>query len=304
MIKYVKTTITTLFFLGMGVLVGCSNTDLSEEEALKIDSAISSQISKDKVDVYEIQKTISSSIKHIKNKDISSNIINSYLYILYDEAEKYLNYLQMVSDDIKTIKKELSIDKIDVSMYKQVYKKSKVVGSILQEMHEKNLIIIDENGTYYVEVNIDFIISQYGEYINSDLVEFLKFRTRENSVEVFDANSDKYDIKEIVDRADYSIKKIEENSSSAQLENWKLTAKYYYKILLGTSIEQFLENENKTVKEEYLEELESVLNEYKDSRVYTDLNEYIELLRDNDREINSSAVSKYRENLFKNIESN
>lgn len=293
--------------LNILILTGCSNNKidyLTAEQVTKIDSTISSQISNSDMDIDYAQRVIKDSLKLIKDKDIASNVMNNYIYLLYNESEKYIDYLKVAADDINSIKKELEIDNIDTSMYKEFGKYSKVVGSILEEMNEKHLMIVNEYNSYYVEVDAKKIISLYGEYLNSDLLEFLKFRANENSVEIFDVNSDKYNIDEILSRAAFLSKKVNESKSSTQIDNWISSAQYYYKILLATNIEQFLENENTTVKEDYLNELEKLLVKYDKTQLYTDITDYIDILRKNNNKINSDNVSKYREELLKSFELN
>ena len=289
------------------ILTGCGNNKidyLTAEQAAQIDSTISSQISNNDMDIDYAQKVIKDSLKLIEDKDVASNVMNNYLYLLYNESEKYIDYLKVAADDINSIKKELEIDNIDTSMYKEFAKYSKVAGSILEEMDEKHLMIINEYNSYYVEVDAKKIISLYGDYLNSDLLEFLEFRANENSVEIFDVNSDKYNIDEILSRAAFSLEKVNKNKSSTQINNWISAAQYYYKILLATNIEQFLENENTIVKEDYLNELEKLLVKYDKTQLHTDMTGYIDVLRQNNNKINSDNVSKYREELLKSLELN
>lgn len=289
------------------ILTGCGNNKidyLTAEQAAQIDSTLSSQISNNDMDIDYAQKVIKDSLKLIEDKDIASNVMNNYIYLLYNESEKYIDYLKVAADDINSIKKELEIDNIDTSMYKEFGKYSKVVGSILEEMNEKHLMIVNEYNSYYVEVDAKKIISLYGDYLNSDLLEFLKFRANENSVEIFDVNSDKYNIDEILSRAAFSSEKVNKNKSSTQVDNWISAAQYYYKILLATNIEQFLENENTIVKEDYLNELEKLLVKYDKTQLHTDMTGYIDILRQNNNKINSDNVSKYREELLKSLELN
>lgn len=291
-----------LFLLFTGAMVtGCSNNDfLSDDEILKVDSYITSMASKESVDIYELQNKISESIPKIKNKDDASSIINKYIYILYNEAANYLPYFDIIGKDIVDIKNELNIEKIDVSMYKEVSTKSKVVGAILEEMYNKDLMVIDESNSFFTEVNMEKILDKYREYLNTDIIEFLEFRASENAVPVFNVNSDEYDLDVLLERAALSVEKIADKQNSEQLGNWQSTAAYYYEIILADKTNQFLEEDNK-ISDEYIKALKTKIDKYKDRQIYTDVTRYIELLENNNYDINADDVASYRATLLERI---
>ena len=291
-----------LFLLFTGAMVtGCSNNDfLSDDEILKVDSYITSMASKESVDIYELQNKISESIPKIKNKDDASSIINKYIYILYNEAANYLPYFDIIGKDIVDIKNELNIEKIDVSMYKEVSTKSKVVGAILEEMYNKDLMVVDESNSFFTEVNVEKILDKYREYLNTDIIEFLEFRASENAVPVFNVNSDEYDLDVLLERAALSVEKIADKQNSEQLGNWQSTAAYYYEIILADKTNQFLEEDNK-ISDEYIKALKTKIDKYKDRQIYTDVTRYIELLENNNYDINADDVASYRATLLERI---
>lgn len=298
--KYKK--MLPLFLLFTGAMVtGCSNNDfLSDDEILKVDSYITSMASKESVDIYELQNKISESIPKIKNKDDASSIINKYIYILYNEAANYLPYFDIIGKDIVDIKNELNIEKIDVSMYKEVSTKSKVVGAILEEMYNKDLMVVDESNSFFTEVNVEKILDKYREYLNTDIIEFLEFRASENAVPVFNVNSDEYDLDVLLERAALSVEKIADKQNSEQLGNWQSTAAYYYEIILADKTNQFLEEDNK-ISDEYIKALKTKIDKYKDRQIYTDVTRYIELLENNNYDINADDVASYRATLLERI---
>lgn len=298
--KYKK--MLPLFLLFTGAMVtGCSNNDfLSDDEILKVDSYITSMASKESVDIYELQNKISESIPKIKNKDDASSIINKYIYILYNEAANYLPYFDIIGKDIVDIKNELNIEKIDVSMYKEVSTKSKVVGAILEEMYNKDLMVVDESNSFFTEVNMEKILDKYREYLNTDIIEFLEFRASENAVPVFNVNSDEYDLDVLLERAALSVEKIADKQNSEQLGNWQSTAAYYYEIILADKTNQFLEEDNK-ISDEYIKALKTKIDKYKDRQIYTDVTRYIELLENNNYDINADDVASYRATLLERI---
>lgn len=284
------------------ILTGCSNSQyLSKEKATEFASYVSSQTSNPDVNFNELQDRISESIGRIEDKQISSDIINNYIYVLYNEVGDYISYFNLIGNDLNNIKKELNIEKIDVSMHKNISKKSKVIGAILEEMENKDLMLIDEHDSYSIEVDMNKIIKKYEKYLTSDVIEFMKFRASESENAVYDANADKYNINLLVERASVAIDKLNANTKSSQLDNWKSTVDYYYQVILAEYTTQFLDGDGKKVTSEYITELKSILEKYKDKQVYNDISKYIELLEKNDREINAEDVANYRVQLLNKI---
>lgn len=294
--KLKKKKILPLLVISSGlILTGCSNNKyLSEEEVIEFASYISSQTSNPDINFYELQSEIEEHIGRIEDKEISSDIINNYIYVLYNEAGDYLSYFNLIGNDLSNIKKELKIEKIDVSMHKDISKKSKVIGAILEEMEDRDLMLIDKHDSYSVEVDMNKIIKKYEKYLTSDVIEFMEFRALEIEENVYDANTDKYDVDLLLERASIAIEKVNSSKNSSQLNNWKSTVDYYYQVILAEYTTQFLEENGEKVTLEYISELKSKLEKYKDKQIYKDISEYIELLEKNDRSLNAQDVADYR----------
>lgn len=298
--KYNKILLLFLFITGL-ILTGCSkHSALSKEEVLEFDSYITSLTSEKSFDVYELQEKISTTIPKIENKDEASSIFNKYIYILYNEAKNYLPYFDIIGEDISDIKNNLEIKKLDVSMYKKISKESKIIGAILEEMYNKDLMIVDENNSFYTEVNIEKILNKYRNYLNNDTIEFLEFRASEITIPIFDANSDRYNLDVLLERAALSIKKANEKTASEQLGNWKSSAAYYYEIILVDNMRKIL-NEDVEAINSYIKEIKINLETYKDSELYADINKYIELLESNEIDIDNTDVASYRDTLLESI---
>lgn len=296
-----KFILYTAFILTL-MLSGCSTSIyLSKEDINNFDSYVTSLTAKESVDINELQEKMSVNIPKINDKDKASSIFNKYIYILYQETEKYLSYINIVGEDISNIKKDLDITTIDVSMYKDIYKKSKVIGAIFEEMYEKNLILLDENNSFNIDVNLEKLLSVYRNYLNEDIIEFLEFRISENNNSVFDINTDRYNTDILLERIATSVKNVtSKNSKSEQFENWKNSAVYYYNILFVDSMKKVLEEDEEVINT-YIQELKSKLKTYKDDSIYNDIYKYIELLELNNNDIDNTDVQSYRDTLFEQI---
>lgn len=282
---------------GSLTLTGCSTKTLSEEEINEFTSYVYNQTISSDFDFYDFKKNISETIPKIGDKDIASDIVNDYIYMLYQETNKYTSFFNIIGEELDSIKKRLNIEKIDVSMYDKISKESKVIGAIFEEMSDKSLIVIEEKGYYGVDVDIDKVITEFKDYLTDDLIDFMKFRIEENNNSVYDINTDKYNVPLILERAHNSITQVEENPKSSQVNNWKSSAVYYLQLLLAEYTSQFLDTSDidvKKISQEYLSELKECINEYKDTTVYKHLSTYIKLLEDNDFDIDATAVAEFR----------
>lgn len=293
--------IPTFLILSVLLFTGCTQKELSKKEVEDFRTYISKQTSTEFVDFYEVQKNLNDFLKKTNDKELASEMINDYIFIIYNEVGDYISYFNLVGEELKHIKEELKIDKLDVSMYKDIYKKSKVIGSMLEEMNDKDIIAIDKGDSYTIEVNMDKLLDKYKSYLTPDLVEFMKFRSEEIKNDVYDANSDKFNIDLLLERASFALEKLNSDKDKNQINNWKAATDYYYQVLLAEFTTQFSEGDGETLSKDYISELKSKLEKYKDKQIYKDLSKYIELLEKNDRKINAKEVSEYRTDLLNKI---
>lgn len=299
--KYMLSAIS--IFSGLA-LTGCSSKPLTETEVNEFSSYVYSQSTNNELDFYEFQEQIHKYISRIEDKDVTSQIINDYIYVIYNEVSKYTSFFNIIGDDLEIIKEKLNIDKLDVSMHEKISKESKVIGAILEEMEDKDIFLIDKNNLYTIEVDMNKILEKFKQYISSDLIDFMNFRADEISNLVYDANTDNYDVDLLLKRVSIAMDNIKNNSDSSQLTNWQSTADYYYQIILSEYTNQFLDTsdiEIKKIKKEYLDELKSKLDNYKSSLIYNPISKYIELLEKNDYNMDSEEVTNYRNEILNDI---
>ena len=265
-----KSIVSSILILSGLSLTGCSSSTLTEEDVNEFMSYVFNQTANSEVNFNEFEEQISKYISKIGDKEKTSQIINDYIYVLYNEVNQYISYFNIIGDDLDIIKKNLNIESIDVSMHKDISKESKVIGAILEEMQDRNLMVIDKNNLYTVEV---------------------------------DNNTDKFDIDILLNRASTAIDYIENNKESSQLSNWQSTADYYYQLIFAEYTSQFLDTstEVKKISSDYLKELKDKLEGYKSTLIYDDIAKYIELLEKNDYNIEAEEVANHRSQVLKSI---
>ena len=298
-----KSIVSSILILSGLSLTGCSSSTLTEEDVNEFMSYVFNQTANSEVNFNEFEEQISKYISKIGDKEKTSQIINDYIYVLYNEVNQYISYFNIIGDDLDIIKKNLNIESIDVSMHKDISKESKVIGAILEEMQDRNLMVIDKNNLYTVEVDMKKIIEKFEKYLTTDLIEFMNFRSDENINPAYDNNTDKFDIDILLNRASTAIDYIENNKESSQLSNWQSTADYYYQLIFAEYTSQFLDTstEVKKISSDYLKELKDKLEGYKSTLIYDDIAKYIELLEKNDYNIEAEEVANHRSQVLKSI---
>jgi hypothetical protein len=288
-----KKALLAIMLAGGLALTGCAkeNNIATEEEVNSFLEYMYEEINgDDDIDFHEAQVRFQDIITRTDNKTLASEALNTYLYVLYLEVETYTEYLDIIGSDLTKFKEENELEIVSTADYEKVSEKYKKTGAILEEMHDRDLLLYDDNNIFSIEVDIQKMLDTYREYLDENTIEFLEFRITEYEEEVYDANTDSYDLETIVKRALTSVDKVYADSESVQLNNWKTTAIFYYDILMGGYTTTALESDDETITEEYIEELRTIVEGYPDTRIYKDLIEYLHLLEINDRKLTSTDV--------------
>lgn len=291
-----KNIIPVIAILSGLTLTGCSS-NLTDAEVDDFLVYVSDETTNPDLDFNKFEETILKTLPKIADKEKTSQIINDYIYILYNEVHQYTSYFNVMGDKLDLIKNKLNIDNIDVTMYKEISKESKAIGAILEEMYNKDLMVIDRNNLYTIEVDMDRLIKKFKNYLTTDLIDFMEFRSEENSKPIYNDNADKYDVGLLLERASTSLDYINNNRESTQLSNWQSTAEYYFELILAEYTSQFLDTEStdvKKVSKDYLNELKTVIEDYKTTSIYDDIVTYIELLEKNDYNLEAEEVVLHR----------
>lgn len=287
------------------IITGCSTDGVKEKlngvEAQNLVMDIEKKSMADSEPFSDIEKLVVESLDKIDDKELTSSIVNSYIHALYNEASKYINCLDSLGEDLSKIKTMLKVEKIEYSIINKIPSEFKMAKGMLEEMQAKNLLIIDDKDSFYVDVDMDKIIEKFNKYLTEDIIDFMKFRQLENSSTIYNANSDDYNLKEVLKRADICIDKLfASKKDNSQLDNWKVSADYYYQIIMAEFVPAFLDEDGK-VSEKYINEIKTELNNYKDTRVFKDMSKYFELLTAHERDLNADKVKEYRNQLLVGI---
>lgn len=299
-----KSVVPAIAILGGLSLTGCSSNTLTEEEVNEFVEYVYNETISSEFDFYDFKKNIISTIPKIKDKEKTSDIINDYIYMLYEESNKYTRYFNLIGEELSVIRKKLDIKKLDTSMYKEVGKESKAIGAILEEMHDRNLLIIESGNIYTIDVDIFKVIDMFREYLTDDLIEFMEFRGKENEEAIYDVNSDKYNVNLIVERASIALDKVEKNPDSSQVNNWKSTADYYVQLLLAEYTTQFLDTSDFDVKKfskEYITELKEAIKKYEGKSIHKYLSEYIKVVEENKYLVDADPVVNLRREIISSV---
>lgn len=291
-----KNIIPAIAILSGLTLTGCSS-NLSDIEVDDFLVYVSDETTNPDLDFNKFEETVLKTLPKISDKEKTSQIINDYIYILYNEVYQYTSYFDVMGDKLDLIKSKLNIDNIDVTMYKEISKESKAIGAILEEMYDKDLMVIDRNNLYTIEVDMDRLIKKFKNYLTTDLIDFMEFRSEENSKPFYNDNTDKYDVGLLLERASASLNYINTHRESTQLSNWQSTAEYYFELILAEYTSQFLDTESTDVKKvsvDYLNELKNAIENYKSTSIYDDIVTYIELLEKNDYNLEAEEVALHR----------
>lgn len=256
----------------------------------------------EKKSIYDIKSYIDENISSTNDLEMSSSMVNTYIYALYQNVEKYINIVSELQDDFACLESELNLDEITVSDLSKIPREYKLVRAIVEELKECQFILFKENNAYTVDVDIQEISNRYSKYVNKDTLEYLKFRVEERAFNVYDINSDTYDIKALMKTIDTVIEKMNELEGSSQKNNWVETLTYYLNIFTSRTQETFVDKDKRLVPN-ILKEMREYQKSHANSEFVKFIKEYTDILEINNYETNSEPVRAFLEGIDSELES-
>lgn len=290
-----KIIIGGFLFLAMS-LSGCSSSKpiepFSEKESMEFISKIEEDVFERNIDMLTVKKTVDDNISRIDDTELSSILVNNYIYGLYSESEKYLSYVDLLGNDFDKIKDTLKVSKFNEESISTIPSRFQIAKGFFKELEERDLMLVEESDMYYIDVDMESLLNQYESYLNNDIKEYMNFKVNERNTEIYDANADLYKIPELYKMADLATKGLLNCKDVAQSENWKMSVMYFYELITSISQDTFLEDNTDVYKidSKCFEELKSEAQLYKDTDFGKFIDKYLEILE-------KESLDPYTENI-------
>lgn len=285
------------------IIVGCNKGEYIEKrDDIEVVEEFEDMVFEDKENIYDIKKYVKENIPRLNNLEISSSMINTYIYSLYEKLETYINIVSTLQEDFIDIEEELGIDVLDDVNQSSIPDNYKIVKAVLNELEDNYFILVKENNAYVIDVDIEKIYREYSKYMNKDTSNYLKFRISEKKKDIYDINSDTYNIQLLLDTANNICKNIENLEGDSQKENWVQTLMYYLNVITSKSQNTFLDNNNKILIEKY-NEIKKEQSKYKNTEFGKFLDDYLKLLSENDYKTDSDNVTSFLNTVESQLES-
>ena len=251
---------------------------------------------------YDAVEYVDKNISKINDIEISSSMINTFIYSLYENMGVYTNVLYSLQNDFLELEKDLGVDKIDVSVLSKIPDNYRIIKAVLQEFEDNFLILIKNNGSYLLDVDMEKIKKVYSKYINNDTSNYLDFRIEDGKLEIYDMNSDEYNIELLLSSANTICDNLENLEGESQKKNWIQHLYYYLDMIVSKSQRTFLDNEGKILVEKF-NKLKEESTKYADTNFGKLIDKYVNLLEKNNYDVNSDEINDYVDEIYGKLES-
>lgn len=278
-------------------LTGCTSNSKDSSKDILSDIGIVEKIedsvfSKDE-SVVNIKKYIVDNISSVKDIELSSSMVNTFIYSLYSNLEKYISTVGIIKEDLLALEKEVLKTEVTLSNIKDIPEDYKLVKGFLEEIKDNYYNLFKKDGVYIVDVDLTKIREDFSKSLNEDTKRYLDFRINEDSVEIYNFNSDSYNIENVIKMFNEVVKNMKNEVGEIQRSNWLESLNYYMNILTSTGQNTFLSSDGK-IKSDIFNEMKSVLdrlNLENESKAF--VNDYLDIVKKNDMNVNSDNVKDY-----------
>lgn len=281
-------------------LVGCT-PDSNIEDSTSILKNFEKIVYDQEGSRYEIKEYIDKNISSLKNIEMSSSMVNTFIYSLYENMDMYTNMMFSLQDDFVELEKSLNVKSIDSSILSKIPDDYKLIKALLEELDDNFLILIKSNGSYVIDVDMKKIKETFSEYLDVDTSNYLDFRIKENNLNVYDMNSDEYSVELLLDTANTICTNLENLEGTSQKRNWIQHLYYYLEMIFSKSQTTFLDDDNKILIDKF-NQLKDESDKYTDVNFGKLLNKYINLLEKNNYDVNSEEVNTFIEDVYNQLD--
>lgn len=281
-------------------LVGCT-LDSNIEDSTSILKNFEKIVYDQEGSRYEIKEYIDKNISSLKNIEMSSSMVNTFIYSIYENMDMYTNMMFSLQDDFVELEKSLNVKSIDSSILSKIPDNYKLIKALLEELDDNFLILIKSNGSYVIDVDMKKIKETFSEYLDVDTSNYLDFRIKENNLNVYDMNSDEYSVELLLDTANIICTNLENLEGTSQKRNWIQHLYYYLEMIFSKSQTTFLDDDNKILIDKF-NQLKDESDKYTDVNFGKLLNKYINLLEKNNYDVNSEEVNTFIEDVYNQLD--
>lgn len=250
---------------------------------------------------YDIKEYVNKNISNLNNIEMSSSMVNTFIYSLYENVEIYTSILYGLHGDLGELEKKIDVKSIDASILNKIPNNYKLVKAFLEELDDNFLILEKSNNSYRVDVDMNRIKKEFNSYIDEDTSNYLNFRIKENSLDVYNINSDEYDISLLLDITNTICTNLENIKGDSQKQNWIQHLYYYLEVIFSKSQDTFLGDDNKVILEKF-NQLKNESKKYNNTNFVKMMNKYISLLEKNDYNIDSEEVNNFVEEVYNQLD--
>lgn len=242
--------------------------------------------------VYEIEKYAKTLLDRTKDLKEQSKIVENLVKAMEFRRDIFNKQLQEFSYELQ----EVTNAYIDVNNPKQFHKiKNPIIKTIVEEINKSHLIINKIGLQYITEVDLQYILDKYSNYLTEDTKILYTIRNDEMKQSCFYTNKNMPDIDLAVKRLNYLIDNEKKfNKDSENYQNYLSYKDYYLSIIFGKNHRMFLDEKTHKYKEEIIKKYEKIAQE--NPYLKDKMNEYLKLLKKHDYKVdNVKEIEKFWE---------
>lgn len=257
---------------------------MSEKQQEEFANLIANQVASG-VSLEKLEGEMDKNIGKLDKKN-ATNVINTYIFNLYQVNTEYINILNEIKPMIDTVTQE---KKIDVTKNENINKlEDGIVKGFLQELKKNHLILRRDADNYYISVDMQYILDTYGDRLSTDLTDFIKFRIEEDKTQVFNSDTQTFNLDEVAKRINEIEQSEKKYKDSTYFTQWESTKKYYYDIMFQTNHQFFIDKDGK-IKKDVIDDYSKYIKQYNGTELAKNLTKIYDILSKD----NNASGGKY-----------
>ncbi len=272
-----KKVLVGIFILALLVLAGCGKTDTAGDEGVKPEQ-------EELMNQYQVLINENKPVR-----ELTSFIVSNETILSRENMDKaVIDLIEVAQTRLKDYEDKIFSPEINIPLNNYKYEdlaqlqniKEEDIKNLLQEAFNNGYKLAASEGMYYLEIDYDKMLKDFGGHISDEVAGFLEIMAAEGDKHFASDAALTISLDELANRIVKTEKYIETYPDFALSQQVKQFHSWYLKAyLLGLNNTPLFDYQTEKAKDKFLESYETTINSQKGTKLAGIMEEYLALLK-------------------------
>jgi len=224
------------------------------------------------------------------SKENANHSVDALLYNIYQHSSSISKLVSDKQDVLRSYGEQQDLTKVNA--YQTV--NNNEVKNVLKTLNDNGFVLAKNGTSYTIKPDVLRVKQKYGQYVNSDLNDYLGFSVQEYQTNFFDYQKNMFDLDLVTKRIVFLEKMITKHKGSYYQPAFQSSKDYYYQTYFGLNSPFIIQND-RTVLPEVVKHYNETIKKYPNSQLAKDVKTYLAVLDKDHGKVTDNTFEKLLE---------